>query len=574
MLENRDMINESWLNAFEAIGDGLCILDRSFRIVWANQAIYKRSRLKGKELVGRLCYEVFKGKKKVCDHCPTAKVFQTGEAEELIDEGEGDHFYHITSSPVMGKDGKVKYAIEISKDISDLIQLRKKLQESETKYKRIFETSQQTIFVTDKEGFFLDINRAGLDLLGLTRKDELIGQHVKMAYVHPEDRKRFVKNLKKRGKVRQFETQFKRKDGSIRDVVLSGYIHQDSDGKILGYEGIVTDITELKRLQRELKRAAKDWRQTFDSMIDAVVIVDENKTIKKVNKAGARFFGEKPKKLIGKACFSVIYGKERPCEVCPHQRLLERGGSEVWDEYIPHLNKTFLIAISPVIEVEEDRRYTHFVHVFRDIGDFMSTKLKLKKSQLLLEQSFKGITMAMAKMVEERDPYTSGHGEKVALLTEKIGQEIGLSDDTIEGLRVSGILHDIGKISIPSEILNKTKRLNDLEYAFIKLHPISGYEILKNIRFPWPVATATRQHHERLDGSGYPDGLKDHEIIMEARVLSVADVVDAMASHRPYRPALGTDEALEEIKQHKGTLYDPKVVDACIRLFKGKGFKL
>ncbi len=151
---------------------------------------------------------------------------------------------------------------------------------------------------------------------------------------------------------------------------------------------------------------------------------------------------------------------------------------------------------------------------------------------------------------------------------------MGFSIDIIDGIRMTGVIHDIGKIAVPAEILSKPAKLTDIEFSLIKMHPQAGYDILKEIEFPWPVARVILQHHERMDGSGYPHGLTGESILMEARILAVADVVEAIASHRPYRPALGIDRSLEEIIQKKGILYDPDVVDACLMIFHKKGYKL
>jgi len=316
----------------------------------------------------------------------------------------------------------------------------------------------------------------------------------------------------------------------------------------------------------KLLRAAEEWRQTFDSMIDAVLLVNSDLTITRLNKAAASLFKGNPKDLVGKSCFQLIYGRENPCEVCPHRRVSESGAHETWDEYIPHLEKTMLMDVSPIVEKNETS--SKYTHVLRDITEIKSIKIEQKKSQLQLIQSFKGIAKAMGKMVEQRDPYTAGHAEGVSRLSVAIGHQMGMDEDTIEGLRVCGLLHDVGKISVPAEILTKPTMLTDLEFAMVKLHSRTGYEILKNINFPWPVATLTLQHHERLDGSGYPDGLKEDQIIRESRILSVADVVDAMTNHRPYRPARGLGAAIDEIKKGRRVIYDQKVVDACLEVIE------
>jgi len=178
----------------------------------------------------------------------------------------------------------------------------------------------------------------------------------------------------------------------------------------------------------------------------------------------------------------------------------------------------------------------------------------------------------MALIVERRDPYTAGHQRRVAQLGEAIGREMGLSVHQIEGIRMSGLIHDIGKMAIPTAILSRPGRLDPEEFALIKRHPWVGYDILKQVEFPWPIAQIVYQHHEKLNGSGYPQGLSGEGILVEARILCVADVVEAMASHRPYRAALGMGEALEEIKGKKEELYDPQVVDVCVELFEKKGF--
>lgn len=192
----------------------------------------------------------------------------------------------------------------------------------------------------------------------------------------------------------------------------------------------------------------------------------------------------------------------------------------------------------------------------------------LSESMQQLRQSLKGIIHATAMTVEMRDPYTAGHQRQVVELAVKIGQELEYTADELEGLRMGGVIHDIGKVAIPAEILSKPARLTEIEFALMKTHSQIGFDILKDIEFPWPVAQIIRQHHERLDGSGYPDGLRGDQILKEARVLCVADVMDAMASHRPYRSALGIEAAIEEIKLQRGRRYDAHVVDACLRLYR------
>lgn len=198
---------------------------------------------------------------------------------------------------------------------------------------------------------------------------------------------------------------------------------------------------------------------------------------------------------------------------------------------------------------------------------------ELKRYSEKLRELIEEITQAIAATAELRDPYTAGHQQRVAQLACAIAREMKLSQETIREIRVAGALHDIGKINIPSEILTKPGRLSEIEFNMIKTHPEAGYNILKTIAFPWPVAPIVFQHHERSNGSGYPSGLSAKDILPEAKILAVADVVEAMSSHRPYRPACGIDKALAEISQNRGTLYDPQVVDVCLKLFAQKSFR-
>jgi len=214
--------------------------------------------------------------------------------------------------------------------------------------------------------------------------------------------------------------------------------------------------------------------------------------------------------------------------------------------------------------------------ILSSIGDISERKLteeKLAKSYESVKKTLNDAIDTIAKIVETRDPYTAGHQRKVAELAVAIGSEMKLEDALIDQIRMAATIHDIGKMYVPSDILSKPGKLSDIEFNLIKTHSQGGYNIVKDMDFPCVVAQAILQHHERLDGSGYPNGLKGEDTLLEAKILAVADVVEAMVSHRPYRPALGVDKALEEISENKGKLYDPEVVDTCLELFKSFEFQ-
>ena len=199
--------------------------------------------------------------------------------------------------------------------------------------------------------------------------------------------------------------------------------------------------------------------------------------------------------------------------------------------------------------------------------------LDLEESEKQVKHLFDDVIISIGKITEIKDPYTAGHQQRISKLSVAIAHELDLPKDKIEGIRIASLLHDVGKICIPTDTLNKPTKLSEIEYSLIRIHPQAGYDILKLIDFSHPVARIVLQHHERLNGSGYPQGLKSEDILLEAKIIGVADVVGAMSSSRPYRLAFPIDETLEEISKNKGILYDPEVVDTCLMLFKEKGFK-
>ena len=212
--------------------------------------------------------------------------------------------------------------------------------------------------------------------------------------------------------------------------------------------------------------------------------------------------------------------------------------------------------------------------IIHDITERKRAQEALDKSITNLRKALGATIQAMSIAVETRDPYTAGHQRRVADLARSIAMEMELTAEQIEGIRMAASIHDIGKISIPAEILSKPSKLTNVELQLIKTHSASGHDILKDIEFPWPIARIVLEHHERLDGSGYPSGLKGDRILIESKILAVADVVEAIASHRPYRPSLGIEAALNEITENRATLYDPDSVHACVRLFHDKDYRL
>ncbi len=224
------------------------------------------------------------------------------------------------------------------------------------------------------------------------------------------------------------------------------------------------------------------------------------------------------------------------------------------------------VSIEPV--VDESGKVVESRSSIIDISARKTAEAERRHFAERLQRSLFRTIRAIALTIEKRDPYTAGHQERVAELAVMIGRRMGLDEQRLEGLRLGAMIHDIGKISVPSEILNRPGKLEPVMFNIIRVHPVVGYDIIRGIDFPWPLAEMVLQHHERYDGRGYPNNLKGEDILLEARIWAVADVVEAMVSHRPYRPALGEAEAIDEIKQGKGIRYDPQVVEHCLDIFR------
>jgi len=340
--------------------------------------------------------------------------------------------------------------------------------------------------------------------------------------------------------------------------------------------GIGTAMENLQLIQ-SIRLSERRYRLLTRSASDAIIWVDSRGRVKMWNRAAERLFGYAEKEALRREIHRLIVPeKDRERFLKAFRRAMFEGKNK------PHTNRTMEViglrkdgSTVPLeisvttVQIEEE---WEALAIIRDVSERKKGEKMLRESYKRLRKTLDDVVKMVVRIVEARDPYTAGHQMKVAELAVAIAREMGLDKKRVRTIYVAGMLHDIGKIHIPAEILSKPSALTEAETNIIKTHPVVGYDILKNIDFDGPVADIVLQHHERLDGSGYPRGLKGEEILLEARILGVADVVEAMASHRPYRPAMGIDKALEEIKKYSGILYDPEVVKACLRVFE-KGFR-
>ncbi|MCK4309468.1 MAG: PAS domain S-box protein [Candidatus Atribacteria bacterium] len=337
--------------------------------------------------------------------------------------------------------------------------------------------------------------------------------------------------------------------------------------------GIARDITERKKAEEILQKSQQEFASIFDNSPEASVYLDDKNTVLDINSSFSELFGYKLKEIKGKDINSGII---HPPDKIEEAKRLTKKSIKGYINYETIRKKKdgtlFTVSIS-ASSVLIDGQIKGRIILYQDITQRKQAEQQVKQGYEKLQRTMEATIYTISKIIETRDPYTAGHQNTVSQLSVAIAQEMKLSEDKIEGIRIAALVHDIGKINIPAEILSKPSKLNEMEFSLIKNHPKVSYDILRKIDFPWPVAQIVLQHHERLNGSGYPQGLKGEKILLEAKIIGVADVAEAMSSHRPYRPAFGIDKALEEISQNRGILYDPEVVDACIRLFKEKDFE-
>lgn len=433
------------------MGQFVLYLDTNLIIQWANKTASESIGASQEELIGKSCYEVWHQRNSQCEGCPLEKIIETGKSQSTELTSPDGKRWLVQGYPVRDASGSIKGIIELTSDITELMQAQKDLEKSEKRYRTLFESAKDSIFIIDAEGpeagKIVSANKAASITHGYTI-DELLSLNI--ADLDTPDSAKLTKKRIQRilnGETLSAEVTHCRKDGTVFPVEIhANLLNLDGHQYILAFD---INITKRKQTEEKIQQGLNKLRVAFE-------------------------------KTIG----------------------------------------------------------------------------------------------VLASALEKRDPYTTGHQERVANLARMIATEMNLSDQTIESIYLAGIIHDVGKIYVPAEILTKPTRLTENEFNLIKDHPKVAYDILKDIDFPWPVAEIAYQHHEKMNGSGYPRGLSGEDILLEARIMAVADVVEAMASHRPYRPALGIDAALDEISKNKGVSFDPDVVDACLRLFREKGFKL
>jgi len=366
------------------------------------------------------------------------------------------------------------------------------------------------------------------------------------------------------------ESRTLKDDGTVEALIIVGGSAYENQA-VLSF----IDITEKNRTIREGHDNRTMFEALFRNAPEAFAIVDGSGRIINTNESFYRTFHIPPnRQMNGKDISATLLGERDQDTEEDFRDKFDRAmkGERIdWKTLSRAFDGRLIPVYVRLIPVELGSQSLYYI-ICQDISQKLKGEEKLKNVCAQLAHSLEQTILTVSRIIEHRDPYTAGHQMRVAELAAAIATEMGMDEDAVQGVYFGGLLHDVGKIQIPSEILSKPSTLSDVEFALVRQHPETGSQILEDIDFPWPIQDIVRHHHERLNGSGYPDGLKGDEISIEARILAVADVVEAIMNHRPYRPALGLDAAIYAINSGAGVLFDARVVDICVKLFREKGF--
>ena len=564
----------------DAMGDAIHVVDRNLRFILFNQSFKAWNKKLGlpTDVIGKTLFDVFPFLSKTVRN-EYRQVFKSGEVlitEETTEIG-GKQFITETRKIPVYENNKIVRVITIIRDITERGHAEQALRESEERYRTLVETSPDAIVVTDLQGTITAVSNRALDLYGCNDAEVLLGKNA-FDFIVPKDRPRAMQNLQKvlkEGFMRATEYSLLKKDGTTYGAELNAALIRDAHGQPKAFIATMRDITLRKRTHEALQRSEEKYK-TLTEHINVGIYRNtagpKGKFIE-ANPAIVTIFDYKDKDEFLDVNVADLY--QNPKDRARFNEKMLRDGfvrnEELW---LKRKNGTPMIcSVSAVAIKDEHGDVQYYDGIIEDITERKRTEQDYQKNFIKLDRILEETVDALASTLGKRDPYTGGHQKRVTSLACSIAEEMGLPSEQIKGLRLAGLLHDIGKIAIPAEILSKPSRLTEAEFNIVKDHPQIGHDIIKSVEFPWPIADIVLQHHELLDGSGYPIGLKDGKIRIEAKIMVVADVVEAMCSHRPYRPAHSLEMTLDEISKYRGILYDEDIVDICVKLFLDKAFR-
>lgn len=598
------------------------------------QGVTLRWNRNGAEVLGRSAEEMAKSnvldfvlgpdKAGIADKIKDAFTAGSATAEARLQTKDGVRNYFFSATKIETPFGHNLIGVGI--DITERKQAEETLRETKETLQSVVENAPVRIFWKDHDLHYLGCNTAFAQDAGFVNPAELVGKtDFDMAWKNQAELYRGDDTaVMESGKPKlRFEEPQTTPDG--RKIWLRTWkvpMH-DANRQVVGILGLYEDITESKQIEENLRRANRALRTLSAGNLALVRAQDEDSLLHAVvniiaNEGGYGFAvvhyapDDAEKSIISRVASGVegpfdsgvrLSWADGVADELPIQKAIRTGVVQIcrdikndpaFEPWREPLNKRGYLAnialplaqrgtpfgVLTIYSSDADAFEGGEVSLLEELANDLAygiAMLRLRVAQqdsaAILRESLEQFIGVIAGTLEARDPYTAGHQRRVAELATAIAREMHLPESQIEGIRLAGLIHDLGKIQIPSELLTKPTKLSDLEFMLIKTHAQAGYEILKGVKFPWPIADIVRQHHEKLDGSGYPQGLKSDQILLESKIMMVADVVEAMSSHRPYRAALGIDAALAEIGRNRGLAYDTVVVDTCVALFKEKKFQ-
>jgi len=581
---------EQFRTSLENAPDGVYMNDLEGNFLYGNRRCEEIIGYKREELIGKNFTElnIFTE-----DSLSTAKQLlqanrkgkSTGPDEMDLIRKDGHRVPIEINSSVIQRKGQPAVLV-FARDITERKKAEEKVLVANERLEYLVSASSVVIYASKTSGDYgaLFISGNVVTITGYSKEEFLKDSNFWLDHIHPEDRaiiSNEVQQVFEKGR-HSYEYRFRCKDGKTIWVRDEMRLVRDNDGNPLEIIGVWVDVTERKQADEAILRSKLLLQSVLDSTPDWMYVKDFQHRFLLVNKSFAGAQNLTPKDMIGRAD-SDFFSQEL-CLGNPNKGIQGFHADDyqafqgqmvhnprnivTWADGSIHTYDTFRIPLTD----QSGKIYAALVYS-RDITEQRKAENELEFSFRKVQKTLHDVINTMAKIVEMRDPYTSGHQGRVADLAGAIAREMRLDNARVEHLMMAASIHDVGKMYVPSDILSKPGKLSDIEWAMIRTHVQGSYDILKDLEFSQPIALMALQHHERLDGSGYPNQLKSENILLEAKILAVADVVEAMSSHRPYRPALGFDKAFEELSKNRGKLYDPDVVDTCLDLFNSGRFE-
>lgn len=544
-------------------------VDRDRRIMEFNPAAERAFGYRREEVLGQpinLLYD----DPKAAETVRRLAFERDGLAGEVVNRRKnGELFTSLLSAAILrDAEGKTLGIVGTSMNISERKQADEKLHAALAELELIFdETAAGIAFTRDR--VIQRVNVWFAEMFGYD-SGELAGKNAEILYPTQGDYEKLGREAYPelaKGGIYRADVELKRKDGSLFRAHLTGRAVSRDKG---GTESIwiLEDVTQRKTEEERLQRREAYFRALVENSGDVIIVVNAEGKIKYESPGMERVLGYRAAERIGRSSFELIHPEDIAGVEDAYVRILRGDTRHVRVEFrMRHRDGSWRIVEAMTSgPFDSDGERVGIVNL-RDVSE------RRVSEQRALE-SMEAAVIALATAAESRNPYKAGHGKRVADLAAAIGRELRLPEERMRAIRLAAVIHDIGKIDLPVELLIKPARLNEIELALIRNHCRAGHDILKNVDFPWPIARIVMQHHELMDGSGYPLKLKGDQILLEARIVTVADLVEAMVSQRPHRSAAPVDAALVEIIRFRGTKFDPDVVDACVRLFRETGYRL